>query len=781
MRCPKFIYPLKRSRIPASAGKKGVNLHQLMKHGYTVPNTFICDWKAYQCFLSEDDRLESCLRKQLKRVIHPAKAYAVRSSANLEDNLGHSFAGQFTTYLNVRGIDEIIQAIKSVWRSVQTPVVNAYLEHHHIEDSNLMMAVLIQEMVTPVFSGVALSKNPVTGADEIVIEAVVGEGVQLVQTGVTPERWIKRWGCWIEKTESSKIPFSLVEQIAEQIKELASHLGYPVDAEWVYDGQSLHWVQAREISALKTYNIYSNHLAREMMPGMLKPLSFCIGASLMSNSVIRLLKEMLGDFGVSPQNLVKLFYFRAYFNMGAIGAIFTRFGFPAESLEMLIIDLPPGAQKPKLKPTFKTITRIPGILLFLVRNSGFVVKTHFALNNIEDAIQRFSADQIVGLSSKEILTAVSQHHQIVEEIAYYASFSLFLLSMYNRVLKRQLVRRGIDFNDFDVTENMPELDGYYPSKGLGELYCHYSALPPEKKKALNASTYCQLQEINGYDGFLEKFSDLLDRFGHLGDSGNDFSIPPWRETPDLVLKIVKDFKPIEDSQHTKIKLADLKAKRQVTPMFMFFYRRVRDYQLLRERASYLYTRGKVIYRYYYLALGQRFSDKGLLENPEDIFYLTPSQVEQMVHEKEKSRKYQIIVDQIKQEMLLMKEIQLPTVIYGDNPPPIINEVSAKIMAGISTSMGIYTGCACVIRNLQDFSKMQHGDVLIIPYSDVSWAPLFAHAGALISESGGMLSHGSIVAREYNIPAIVSVERATSIPDGTLLTVDAHNGLIQIHD
>jgi len=752
-----------------------------MKHGFNVPNTYICDWKAYQHFLSEDDRLESCLWQQLKGVMDPAKAYAVRSSANLEDHLGHSFAGQFETFLNVRGVDDIIKAIKSVWRSVQTPAVHAYLDHHNIEDRDLLMAVLIQEMVTPVFSGVALSKNPVTGADEIVIEAVAGEGVQLVQTGITPERWIKRWGYWVEKSEPSKVPFNLMEQIAEQIKELTSYLGFPVDAEWVFDGQNLYWVQAREITALKTYNIYANHLAREMMPGMLKPLSFCIGASLMSNSVLRLLTEMLGDFSVAPQDLVKQFYFRAYFNMGAIGAIFKKFGFPAESLEMLIIDLPPGAQKPKIKPTSRTLTRIPGILLFLVRKRGFVRKAHLELNKIENDIQRFSEDQLTEISSKEILTAVSQHNQIVEEIAYYASFSLFLLSMYNRVLKRQLARRGINFNDFEVTENMPELDGYYPSKDLSDLYCHYSVLSPEKKKALNATTYCQLQEIDGLDDFLEKFADLLDQFGHLGDSGNDFSIPPWRETPDLVLKIVKDFKPIEGSQQIKIRLADLKAKRQVTPMFMFFYRRVRDYQLLRERASYLYTRGKVIYRYYYLALGQRYSDKGLLENPEDIFYLTPSQVEQMVHEKEKSRKYQIIVDQIKQEMLLMKEIQLPTVIYGENPPPVMNVAEAKIMAGISTSMGIYTGCACVIRNLQDFSKLQQGDVLIIPYSDVSWAPLFTHAGALISESGGMLSHGSIVAREYNIPAIVSVERATSIPDGTLLTVDAHNGLIQIHD
>lgn len=781
MRCPRFIYPLKCSRLPDSAGTKGIHLHQLMKLGFNVPNTFICDWKAYQRFLSKDDRLESCLRHQLEDIVDPAKAYAVRSSANLEDNLGFSFAGQFDTFVNVQGIDDIIEAINSVWLSIQTPVVHAYLEHHKIQASDLLMAVLIQEMVQPIYSGVALSKNPVTGADEIVIEAVIGEGVQLVQSGVTPDRWISRWGYWLEKTEKSKVPFSLVEKIAKQVKEIASHLCYPVDTEWVFDGQTLYWVQAREITALNTHNIYSNYLSREMMPGMLKPLSFGISAPLMSSSVLRWLREIIGDFGVSPQDLVKPFYYRAYFNMGAIGAIFKKFGFPAESIELLIDAMPPGAQKPKIKPTFTTLTRVPGILLFLLRQIRFVSKTHRVLDILGSQIQHFSKDPLFELSPKEILSAVSQHNQIVEEIAYRASLSLFLLSMFNRVLKRQLARRGIEFSDFEITEDMPDLDDYYPSKSLSELYYQYCALPPEKKIALSSYPYGHLQEMDGLDRFLEEFANLLDRFGHLGDSGNDFSIPPWCETPDLVLKMVTDYQPTDNFQTPKINLADLKARRQVSPIFLFFYHRVRDYQFLREKASSLYTRGKVIYRYYYQALGQHYTHLGFLENPEDIFYLTPFQVENLVHDEDNSINYHSIVEKIKQDMFMLKDIHLPTIIYGDNPPPLNRDASFKILAGISTSIGIYSGCACVVKNLQNFSKLQQGDVLIIPYSDVSWAPLFARAGALVSEAGGMLSHGSIIAREYNIPAIVSVEMATSIPDGTLLTVDAHNGLVQIHE
>jgi phosphoenolpyruvate synthase/pyruvate phosphate dikinase len=92
---------------------------------------------------------------------------------------------------------------------------------------------------------------------------------------------------------------------------------------------------------------------------------------------------------------------------------------------------------------------------------------------------------------------------------------------------------------------------------------------------------------------------------------------------------------------------------------------------------------------------------------------------------------------------------------------------------ISTSNGCYTGKVRFIRNIQDFSKSKNGDVLFIPCSEVSWTPLFARVGLVVAESGGLLSHSSIVAREYNIPAVVSMEGATSLPDGTLVTVDAY--------
>jgi phosphoenolpyruvate synthase/pyruvate phosphate dikinase len=124
--------------------------------------------------------------------------------------------------------------------------------------------------------------------------------------------------------------------------------------------------------------------------------------------------------------------------------------------------------------------------------------------------------------------------------------------------------------------------------------------------------------------------------------------------------------------------------------------------------------------------------------------------------------------------------ELPTVIYGNEPPPIIR-ASSEQLKGTPTSPGYYSGCVRVIRGIQDFHKLQPGDILVIPFSDVGWTPLFARAGAVIAESGGILSHSSIIAREYRIPAVLSVSGVMQrLQDGQMVTVDGYKGEILLH-
>jgi pyruvate,water dikinase len=274
--------------------------------------------------------------------------------------------------------------------------------------------------------------------------------------------------------------------------------------------------------------------------------------------------------------------------------------------------------------------------------------------------------------------------------------------------------------------------------------------------------------------FPQKVARLIAEFGHLSDNGNDFSAIPWREQPETVLQLVMDFVPKKE-EGRKVTFSELKASGSIK----FFYKRAREFRLLREQVSGMYTHGYGLFRYYFLALGRHFVKRGLIETAEDVFYLTIEQVRGLVNGQAPSNDLRGEIAKHKADMERFKDILIPTIIYGDEIPPV-REPNMDVLTGIPTSIGHHTGKVKVVKGIQDFSKVAQGDVLVIPYSDVGWTPLFARAGAVVAESGGLLSHSSIVAREYNIPAVVSVEGATLMPDETTVTVDGHKGEVLIH-
>jgi pyruvate,water dikinase len=242
--------------------------------------------------------------------------------------------------------------------------------------------------------------------------------------------------------------------------------------------------------------------------------------------------------------------------------------------------------------------------------------------------------------------------------------------------------------------------------------------------------------------------------------------------------MVTDFEPSRES-HKKVKFRDLEARGHASLFIKFLYRRAREFRLLREQVSGLYTCGYGLFRYYFLALGRHFVGRGLIEAAEDIYYLTYSQVCDLVHNGNSPEDLRQVIAGHRTNMERYRDIQVPTVIYGDAIPPV-REPDMNVLSGIPTSIGHHTGQVKVVKGIQDFHKVHSGDVLVIPYSEVGWTPLFARAGAVVAESGGLLSHSSIVAREYNIPAVVSVEGVTLLPDETVVTVDGYKGEILIH-
>jgi phosphohistidine swiveling domain-containing protein len=782
------VYQINNRHPPISVGNKAFNIHRLIHKGVRVPKTYAVSWEAYDRYMQDHVSIVEQLNQQLTRILDPAGYYAVRSSANIEDALEGSFAGQFKTMLRVQGEQKILMAIWSIWSSVNSPGVKAYLEILPIQQRELHMGVLVQEMVNPVVSGVAFSRNPITGEDEVIVEAVLGAGTALVQEGITPLRWVNRSGLWKSSPHNSPIETSLIEMVCQQTRQIAASFKAAVDLEWVYDGTELFWVQMREISSLINLTTYSNRIAKEVLPGMIKPLIWSINVPLINSVWVELLTELVGKNELKIDDLAKSFYYRTYFNISALGRIWDVFGMPRESLEIMMGILPhPNGQR-IFKPTWRMMRLMPRLLSFTWRkwNLGKRFEIDYPrLRLIPDDYRWHNTDKH---SESELLAEINRLYHDLHLMVYYNINIPILMAVYNALFNNYLKKARVDLAQFDLMAGMTEHLKYAPDIYLKDIQHDFSRLDPATQEKIKKSSYDEFQHMPCIRDFQEKVADFMARFGYLSDSGNDFSSIPWRENPDMVIQLLSQ-EPIAELHAAKVSFNDLKLPRLTSIWARLLYDKARKFRLYREQISSLYTLAYGCFRPYYLALGRLFSARDVLSEPEDIFYLDRVEIQEVVSTtasmhnstptKQLNQDYGSLARIRKAEMISCWDLQLPTLIFG-NVPPVVDTSNEEKLTGVPTSRGYYSGPARIVHGLQDFNKVLPGDVLVIPYSDVSWSVLFSRAKAIVAESGGMLSHSSILAREYQIPAVVSVPGAMQLHDEMLVTVDGYRGEVILY-
>lgn len=756
----KYLYALEDSSIGIKGGSKTTNLRYLLRKKYAVPKGCVLSWDALNDYLLLGESVLMEIREELKGYIQPDKAYAVRSSASIEDHSEFSCAGLFQSYLDVRGEEEIITSIMKVWQSLYEEKLRAYCENNHIDTQSILMAVIIQEMVDARTSGVIFSKNPITGLSEIIIEAGEGNGDEQVQARTSPERWVSKWGNWIEKPEEHIITESFAKELAEHAHNLAKSYGKPVDLEWAYDGERLYFLQVRPITQLDI-PIYSNRITKEMLPGIIKPLVWSVNTSMINKIWARILSQLTGDATIEPDNLTGYYYGRAYFNMALFGQVFESLGIPYEGLELLLGLEQDGPRKPHMKPGMKAVKRLPGFVKisrsFLTAEKRYLKMEPQKWKIYEDIREELDRSS----SMEEDLMIARRISEETEAVAYFNIILPMELMMHHRMLAGFLRKEGHDIRSL-LLEGVEEAANKYSP--------HYHLTELKKKYQLPNDALTEEDQEN-----LDKeIADFLKRFGHFSDSGNDCSKIPWRETPELILKMIEmAAEPVKGDD--RVKLSALKLPMLKKGFYGAFYRRTSRYAVLRESISSLYTFGYGQFRNVFVKMGKELAREGLLDNQEDVYYLYWNELVELIEEKKTLPLKELVRDR-KEKLLRYEKMNVPEIIVGKEQPPC-QEEACEDYRGIPTSLGVYSGPARVLNGFADFERLLEGDVLIIPYSDVGWSPLFARAGAVIAESGGILSHSSIVAREYRIPAVVSVPGACRIPDGMRVTVDGYSGNI----
>lgn len=766
-------------------GGKAEQISHLISLNIRTPPTYVCIWDAYAAYQHDSASVLADLKQEIKQKLDLSKLHAVRSSANVEDKDQSSFAGQFDSLLNVKGLDNLLEAIQSVWESTQKPSLKTYLENSGLVPEQLRMAVILQEMVNPVVSGVVFSKNPMTGLDEIVVEAVAGSGEALVQDGVTPDQWVYKWGAWTAKPEHTAIDEAIIGEVVTQTKVIAQSFAKPVDLEWVYSGTAVYFVQLREITTINDIEIYSNRISREVLPGVIKPLVWSINIPLVNSAWIDIFTELIGPNGIEPDKLSHAFNYQAYFNMSLIGQVFAALGLPQETLE-LMMGLQGGDDPPKFRPNSQIIKHIPRMIKFTLTKLWYGREIEAFLPEMGRVYAEFAAKPLSEMGIAEIWDTLEALIAFTRQAAYMNIVGPLLMQVYNGLLNHRLTKLGVDFERFDVTYGLAEMAQYDPKSHLDRLYQQFCRLDKSMQAQIKSGSYLDFQAMADVPvEFKTAVNQFITQFGHLSDSGNDFSRVPWRENPDFVLDMIVNREHVgpnkpNETGYKKLHWETLPLSKSTKWRLLWLYRRARLFRLYREAISFQYTYGYGLIRNYVLALADILVQRGRLVHREDIFYLYKAEVQNLLTQ-ETGTDFTALVATRKQEITSARNIVLPEIIYGNEAPPWQTyDKDVERLNGVPTSGGYFTGPVCVVRRTAEFDKMAAGAVLVIPYSDVSWTPLFARAGAVIAESGGILSHSSIVAREYHIPAVVSVNGACHLlHDGLEVTVDGYKGEVLI--
>ena len=391
--------------------------------------------------------------------------------------------------------------------------------------------------------------------------------------------------------------------------------------------------------------------------------------------------------------------------------------------------------------------------------------------------QDLAAKDLAALSDTGLLSHLDELAKITVGAAYANIVTPLLANAYVAMLRGALTRAGLDPDALDLELGDPN-NPTNPTPALDRLGRGIAQHGEDTVAAVKLHGATALPDDAAGD-----LSQFLERFGHLSDSGNDFSVPPWSEQPDAVVRLAVDHADVtgtHDPTPWRQATSDLGglAGRQIR----FLQARASNFVDHREQVSFVYTFGYGLFRPAFLEVGRRLTERGLLTAPDDVMYLDVDETRQALIDGPSAVSLADLVHARRTEMEDLVDVDMPETIFGDDFfPSRPGPLHAQSLSGVATSRGRHRGTLRVVKGIEDGSRVASGDVIAIPFSDVGWTPLFARAGAVIAEAGGMLSHSSIVAREYRIPCVVSVPGATRLPDGATVVVDGYAGTVTIEE
>jgi phosphohistidine swiveling domain-containing protein len=758
---------------------------------------------------------------------------AVRSSATAEDLPEASFAGQQDTFLNVEGFGAVLEAVKSCWASLWTARAIGYRARHGITVDGLSLAVVVQLLVPAEAAGILFTANPISGRrDQAVISAAWGLGESVVGGLVTPDAFTvdKRTGAVLEReiadkqmmtarvnggTEHQPVPAALrraptlddrsVAELARLGVQIEDLYAMPMDIEWALADGAFAIVQARPITALppeppepepeleppaewplpKPKGHYMRGSIVDLMPDPLSPLFATLAIPAIARVGIKeVMRPLTRSEPALPEDYIVTINDYAY-----MGVAYT----PREWWWIVT----------RMLLSFPRLVR-EGIPLWRDEIRPRYVAT----------VARWQDRPIEAMPTTELWTGIREVNDaamlhlaclMVATTGASAGAEGLFTRVYEKLIQREgdppavTFLMGYDSTPIQAEKSLYDLAMW--SREHDELAAYLLETPAEQLAAQLAAGEPPVAE---WPAFCVRLRDYLQAYGHI-IYDLDFAKPLPVDDPTPMLETVKMYlrdqgvnpherqraaeeKRVQAAEATLERLGGLRrwAFRKTLGM-------AQTMAQVRENALSDIGLGYPVLRQMLHELGRRFVQAGLIAQGEDVFWLEVGEVEEAVASLERGGQLSRLEEEVARRKATheaLKRVAPPPMLppkkklLGINMeswlPAAEDSHTGDTLKGVAASAGRVTAPACVLHGPEEFDDMRPGDVLVAGTTTPAWTPLFAMASAVVTDIGGPLSHGSIVAREYGIPAVLGTGVATRrIQSGQTITVDGSAGVVTL--
>lgn len=814
----KGLDPTNRARY----GGKAASLGALTRASFDVPPGYVIPVESAARLKGAPEKWPKALRRdlleRLDALVPGHQPVAVRSSAVDEDSETASFAGQYQTVLGVVGHQQFLAAVESCLASLDTEEARAYRARAG-KNGEPAMAIVVQKQIEAEAAGVAFSIDPVTGdPSRIIVEVVAGLGDALVSGQAEGQRFVVNRDS-LQITERTDEPAALADfevlGVTRAVIRAADLFESPQDIEFAIDHDRKLWLlQSRPITVAGGGNgdpggwqsefdtetsdadLWTSANVQEILPGLLTPLTITTFQETVPLAYTEDYQELgLLAKGEHPQ-FMGAFYNRAFLNMEATRLVASRvIGMRDDAIEKRYLG---GAIEDGWKnelshwKTWKHRTlSTPRMLKMFLRIDRQAERAEQATLAME---RRIRALDSASLSNEEM-------EQWRQRLARFGA----------KIARVHLRVTGIAGTGFDGVAELARPVLGHDTEGLAPIL--FTGLQGVESAQIGIdlwglSRVCLAEDLAariespGFDALDPSlptawhtgFNAFIERHGHRGVNEMEASVRTWRWDHGPVLRMVAAYLDIPEDHSPPAVLARQEAERvrltaeidaNLRPinrrLFRWLLPRAQKWVALRERTKSVLVRASRLADYHIPEIQRRFVAAGIIQRPDDLFFLSTQELGDVLTGRMTTSLDEQVVRR-RREYERNRYVVLPERFRGRPVPvpPAETAHAGDTLTGTPVSPGVVTGRARVILDPATDGPLEPGEILVAPVTDAGWTPLFALAAGLVVDMGSALSHGSTVAREYGLPAVVNVRSGTRrIRTGDVITVNGSSGTVLI--